>query len=144
MYRLFGKKNITYIYLLPCLYNTIPNFKEFYKTITDCYLKTNGIVCITKDNKHIQFDIPKLYITDYNLILESKYSKVSGLLKLNIVKAHQLNSIEPEFGVLFRNIYAKKAFSNEIGGMYNFNTLNVNVEYWFQLNKLKESYTYNF
>jgi hypothetical protein len=121
-------------FILPMLYNqtnNISNIINLLSNIKGCYIAEEGKpidnkIIIHSDRAPIgfynyietiddlhYFNIPNEYELDYRLFIHSKYSRFSGLLKLNICKMWNQDSTKLLFNVLFKTENLRKTLSSK-------------------------------
>ena len=77
--------------------------EKFSDMLTAFHMFRNFSDMIYVDNKIlIIFHIPEVYIPDYYLVIDGKYSKVSNMLKGEIRKFHNLKIDSPLCSIIYR------------------------------------------
>ena len=157
------EKNLTYTFLLPCLHDKIPSkdLQKFTNSIEQCYLdidadnnKYDLILTIKSDinekdddlfsdslflrcENDVRVSIPDKYIPDVINFTKGLYSKLSGELKLNIVKFHNLDDESLLWSILFRTQKIKDYWVNQGCDITKWKE---GCEYWIRPNLKKEMF----
>tara|TARA_R110000765_G_scaffold300710_1_gene395251 strand:+ start:42 stop:569 length:528 start_codon:yes stop_codon:yes gene_type:complete len=88
----------------------------FKKLITAFQIFRNFKDIEYTDNKiFVCFDIPKCYVDDFNLIIKSKYSVISNMLKGRIRKFHDLNLDDGIASIIYKTIERKEHLEELLG-----------------------------
>jgi hypothetical protein len=139
---IYNKKSKTTIFLLPLLYPEIKYTNILFEHFIDCYIsdiynpEPEDSIIIEFDNNTARFRLPEDIISEKNLIIKGRYSKLSNISKHNILYFWDESVDSYLYSVLYKTDKILQYWTAKAG-----QTLHPSKEkeYWPKFNFLQET-----